>query len=59
MKTVTFAITDLICCGDQQTLEQKLKLNPHIIDAAVNFVTEQATITYHEEMITEEENAKL
>lgn len=59
MKTVTFAIIDLICCGDQQTLEQKLRLNPHITDASVNFVTQTAIITYHDGMITEEEIKKL
>jgi len=59
MKTITFVITDLLCCGDQQTLEQKLKINPHISDASVNFVTQTATITYHEGMISEEEIKKL
>lgn len=58
MKTITFAITDLLCCGDQKTIEQKLKVNPHITDASVNFVTEKATISFHEEMITEEEIKK-
>ena len=59
MNTITFAITDLLCCGDDQALEQKLKLNPHISDASVNFVTQTATITYHEEMINEEELKKM
>ncbi len=59
MKTITFALTDLLCCGDQQTLEQKLKINPHISDASVNFVTQTATISYHESMISEEEIKKI
>ena len=59
MKTVTFAITDLLCCGDDQTLEQKLKVNPHVTDASVNFVTQTATVTFHEEMINEEEIKKM
>ncbi len=59
MKTVILAITNLICCGDQQTLEQKLKVNLHIVDASVNFVTQTATITYHEQMISEEEIKKM
>lgn len=59
MKTITFAITDLLCCGDQQTLEQKLKVHPHIVDASVNFVTQTVTVTYHEKMISEEEIKKL
>ena len=59
MKTITFAITDLLCCGDDQTLEQKLKVNPHIVDATINFVTQTATVTYHEGMISEEEIKKM
>ena len=59
MKTIIFAITDLICCGDQQTLETKLKINPHITDASVNFVTQTATVTYHEGMISENEIKEL
>lgn len=59
MKTITFAIIDLICCGDQELIEQKLRVNPHITDASVNFVTQTATVTYHEGMIGEEEIKKM
>jgi len=59
MKTIIFAITNLICCGDQALIEQKLRVNPHITDASVNFVTQTATITYHEGMISEEEIKKM
>lgn len=59
MKTTTFIISNLVCCGDQELLEKKLKINPHIIDASVNFVTQTATIIYHEGMINEEKIKKL
>src|SRR3989344_7723021 len=59
MKTITFAITDLLCCGDDRALEQKLKLNSHIAEATVNLVTQTASVTYHEAMISKEEIKKI
>lgn len=59
MKTVTFAITDLICCGDERILEQKLKLQPHVAEAQVNFLNQTATIAYHENMTAGEDIKKL
>ncbi|MDZ7587387.1 MAG: heavy-metal-associated domain-containing protein [Patescibacteria group bacterium] len=52
MRKISFSITDLICCGDEKILTTKLKVNPHIVDAVVNFANNLATITYHEENIS-------
>ncbi|MCG2691500.1 heavy-metal-associated domain-containing protein [Microgenomates group bacterium] len=55
MKKISFSITDLICCGDEKVLTTKLKVNPHIVDAVVNLANNLATITYHEEYISEKQ----
>lgn len=55
MKKISFSISDLICCGDEKIITTKLKVNPHIVDAVVNFANNLATITYHEEYLSEKQ----
>lgn len=55
MKTVSFSIADLICCGDEQILATKLKVNPHIVNAVVSLTNNLATVTYHEKYISEKQ----
>lgn len=54
MKTQTFLISNLICCGDGSAIIQKLKKHPAIADAAVSYVTESASVTFHEDKISED-----
>lgn len=55
MKTVSFSISDLICCGDEQILTTKLKVNLHIVNAVVSLTNNLATVTYHEKYISEKQ----
>lgn len=59
MKTASFPIADLICCGDDKILTTKLKINPHITDASVNLSNNLATVTFHQEMISIKEIKKM
>lgn len=59
MKTVTLKIADLVCCGDEKILTQKLAVQPHITKASISLVNNLATITYHQEYISAAEIKRL
>jgi len=45
-ETVTIAITDLSCANCADTNEAALEATPGVVDAAVNYATDEAQVTY-------------
>jgi len=59
MKTIKFKITNLICCGEDKVILDKLKANPHIIEATMNMADGIVIVSFNEKKITQEKIKKI
>lgn len=59
VKTIKFNITNLICCGDDKVIVDKLKSNPHVVDASMSLVSGIVVVSFNEKKITPKKIKKI